>query len=154
MLTAFGLHARSLHQMLRNQSAGYAVSAKPADFSDSKIRKTFLSIGLSSDLARIFSGGRRSKPLMKPRRPAVCRNIRKRQLINAPPLPMQRGCVFSHDLPVCSTGKLQLGHDMQQAPLLLRQIGDQLDIADCQRKLELVFQPCFLQHVRHMKFHS
>ena len=37
-------------------------------------------------------------------------------------------------------------------PSLFRQIDDQLDVADCQGKLKLVFKPCFLQHVCHMEF--
>ena len=41
---------------------------------------------------------------------------------------------------------------VRQTPLLFRQIGDQLGVADCQRKLKLVFQPGFLQHIRHMEF--
>ena len=44
------------------------------------------------------------------------------------------------------------GSDTQQIPSLFRQIGNQLDVADRQSKLELVFQPGFLQHVRHMEF--
>ncbi len=39
------------------------------------------------------------------------------------------------------------GSDTQQIPSLFRQLDDQLDVADCQGKLKLVFQPCFLQHV-------
>ena len=37
--------------------------------------------------------------------------------------------------------------DMQQILSLFRKIGNQLDVADGQRKLKLVFQPGFLQHV-------
>ena len=42
--------------------------------------------------------------------------------------------------------------DTQQIPSLFRQIGNQLDVTDCQGKLKLVFQSGFLQHVRHMEF--
>ena len=45
-----------------------------------------------------------------------------------------------------------LGQAENQIPSFFRQIGNQLDIADRQSKLELVFQPGFLQHVRHMEF--
>lgn len=34
-----------------------------------------------------------------------------------------------------------------QIPSFFRQIGNQLDVADSQRKLKLVFQPGFLQHI-------
>ena len=51
-----------------------------------------------------------------------------------------------------SAGKTQRGAALRQMPLLFRQIGDQLGVADCQRKLELVFQPGFLQHIRHVEF--
>ena len=34
-----------------------------------------------------------------------------------------------------------------QIPSFFRQIGNQLDVADGQRKLKLVFQPGFLQHI-------
>ena len=37
--------------------------------------------------------------------------------------------------------------DMQQIPSLFRKIGNQFDVADGQRKLKLVFQPGFLQHI-------
>ena len=37
--------------------------------------------------------------------------------------------------------------DMQQIPSLFRKIGNQLDVADGQCKLKLVFQPGFLQHI-------
>ena len=49
-------------------------------------------------------------------------------------------------------GKCNAGQAMRQTPLLFRQIGDQLGVADCQRKLKLVFQSGFLQHIRHMEF--
>ena len=39
-----------------------------------------------------------------------------------------------------------------QIPSFFRQIGNQLDVTDCQGKLKLVFQPGFLQHVCHMEF--
>ena len=42
--------------------------------------------------------------------------------------------------------------DTQQISSRFRQIDDQLDVADCQGKLKLVFKPCFLQHVCHMEF--
>ena len=51
-----------------------------------------------------------------------------------------------------SAGKTQRGAALRQTPLLFRQIGDQLGVADCQRKLKLVFQPGFLQHIRHVEF--
>ena len=34
-----------------------------------------------------------------------------------------------------------------QIPSFFRKIGNQLDVADCPRKLKLVFQPGFLQHI-------
>ena len=49
-------------------------------------------------------------------------------------------------------GKCGAGQAMRQTPLLFRQIGDQLGVADRQRKLKLVFQPGFLQHIRHVEF--
>ena len=51
-----------------------------------------------------------------------------------------------------SAGKTQRGAALRQTPLLFRQIGDQLGVADRQRKLKLVFQPGFLQHIRHVEF--
>ena len=42
--------------------------------------------------------------------------------------------------------------DMQRISSCFCQIGNQLDVADRQSKLELVFKPCFLQHVCHMEF--
>ena len=48
--------------------------------------------------------------------------------------------------------KMRRGAALRQTPLLFRQIGDQLGVADCQRKLKLVFQPGFLQHIRHVEF--
>ena len=42
------------------------------------------------------------------------------------------------------------GSDTQQIPSLFRQLDDQLDVADCQGKLKLVFQPGFLQHYKIM----
>ena len=44
------------------------------------------------------------------------------------------------------------GSDTQQISTLIRQIGNHLGVADRQCKLKLVFQPGFLQHVRHMVF--
>ena len=44
------------------------------------------------------------------------------------------------------------GSDTQQISSLFRQIGNHLGVADRQCKLKLVFQPGFLQHVRHMVF--
>ena len=42
--------------------------------------------------------------------------------------------------------------DTQRISSRFCQIGNQLDVADRQSKLELVFKPCFLQHVCHMEF--
>lgn len=49
-------------------------------------------------------------------------------------------------------GAVQKGGGKFPAALFFGQVRNQLDVVDRQRELELVFQPGFLQHIRHMEF--